>query len=205
MEKLTLRQEEMLKVVKKFIAKHGYSPTVREIGDIMGLNSSATVFVHLKNLIAKGYLSQTSSKFRTLDVLVPNEYEKKNENNTAVPLIGNVSAGNPIEAIERPCEYFYVPSHMIPKNSEVFTLLVKGDSMINAGINDKDILVVKKTSVAKNRDIIVALLEDNTVTLKRYFKEDNHFRLQPENDNYSPIILNDVVVLGIAVGLYRNF
>lgn len=205
METLTKKQKEVLKVIKKFIAKNGYSPSVREICDLMGLSSTATVFVHLKHLMNKGYLKQTNNKFRTLEVLVPNEYAHENESVVSVPLLGKITAGNPIEAIEFPDQYMDLPAYMIPKKEDVFTLKVNGNSMINAGIFDGDIVIVKRTNTAKNGDKVVALDENGFTTLKTFYKEKKYFRLQPENDTMSPIILDKVEILGIAIGLYRKF
>lgn len=204
MEKLTTRQNDILDVIKKYIAKFGYAPTVREIGDKVGLSSTATVFVHLKHLINKGYISQIDGKFRTLEVLVPNEYIEKNDDVINVPLLGKIACGNPIEAIENPNETFSLPTYMIPKNEEIFTLEVTGLSMKNIGIYDDDIVIVKKTNTAKNGDLVVALTEEGEATLKTFYKENGHFRLQPENETMSPIILNAVTILGIAIGLYRK-
>lgn len=204
METLTKKQEETLTAIKKFIAKNGYSPSVREICDMMNLSSTATVFVHMKHLMNKGYISQTNNKFRTLEVLVPNEYLENNEDVVSVPLLGKITAGNPIEAIEFPDEYMQIPSFMIPKNEEVFTLRVDGMSMKNIGIYDGDIVIVKKTNSAKNGDHVVALDENGYTTLKTFYKEDGYFRLQPENETMNPIILDKVDILGIAIGLYRK-
>jgi len=204
MEELTRKQKEILTYIKKFIVNHGYAPSVREIGAGVGLSSTATVFVHLKNLEKKGVIRQDKNKFRTLEILVENEFEEKKEDVVTVPLLGRVTAGNPIEAIENPTEFFDLPSSMIPKNEEIFTLNVWGESMINAGILDGDIVVVKKAKTAKNGQIVVAMNEDNEVTLKRFFKESDHVRLQPENDTMAPIILPNATILGIAIGLYRN-
>ena len=122
-----------------------------------------------------------------------------------IPLLGKVTAGIPIEAIENPDEYFTVPSSMVNGKNEVFALNVSGDSMINAGIFDDDIVIIERTNSAKNGDIVVAMNDENEVTIKRFFKEDNHFRLQPENDYMEPIILDNVTILGKLVGLYRIF
>ena len=122
-----------------------------------------------------------------------------------IPLLGKVTAGIPIEAIENPDEYFTVPSSMVNGKNEVFALNVSGDSMINAGIFDDDIVIIERTNSAKNGDIVVAMNDENEVTIKRFFKEDNHFRLQPENDYMEPIILDNVTILGKLVGLYRTF
>ena len=204
MEELTRKQKEILTYIKKFIVNHGYAPSVREIGAGVGLSSTATVFVHLKNLEKKGVIRQDKNKFRTLEILVENEFEEKKDDVVTVPLLGRVTAGNPIEAIENPTEFFDLPSSMIPKNEEIFTLNVWGESMINAGILDGDIVVVKKANTAKNGQIVVAMNEENEVTLKRFFKESDHIRLQPENDAMAPIILPNATILGIAIGLYRN-
>lgn len=204
MEKLTNKQEQILTTIKKFIAKNGYSPSIRELCSLCNLSSTATMFVHLKNLTTKGYINQAGSKSRTIELNVPNEYDKKNDNIISVPLLGKVAAGNPIEAIERPNEFFSLPKELVPLNNEVFTLEVNGDSMINIGIFDNDIVIVKKCNTATNGDIVVAMTDENEVTLKRFFKETNHIRLQPENDYLEPIILNNVTILGKAIGLYRK-
>ena len=205
MEKLTSKQEKILKTIKKFIAENGYAPTIRELCKLCDLNSTATMFVHLKNLTKKGYINQTESKFRTIDLNVPNEYAKNDDTAVSVPLLGKVAAGNPIEAIENPNEYFALPKDLLPKNNDVFTLEVSGDSMINIGIFDGDIVIVKKAKTAENGEIVVAMTDENEVTLKRFYKEKGHIRLQPENDNLEPIILKNVTILGKAIGLYRKF
>ncbi len=204
MDKLTVQQEKLLNKLKKYIVKHGYSPTVRELCKEMELSSTATVQVHLNNLEKKGYIRKEESKNRTIELLVDNEFEIKNELITEVPLLGKITAGNPIEAIEQPNEYFSLPTYLIPKNKEVFTLLVDGESMINAGILDGDIVIVERKNTANNGEIIVALTDENEVTLKTYYKENGYFRLQPENDNMEPFIMNNITVLGKAIGLYRK-
>lgn len=204
MEKLTNKQEIILTNIKKFMAEKGYAPTIRELCKICNLNSTATMFVHLKNLTKKGYINQTESKFRTIELNVPNEYAIKDEEVVSVPLLGKVAAGNPIEAIENPNEYFSLPKEFVPKNHEVFTLEVNGESMINVGIFDGDIVIVKKQSNANNGEIVVAMTDENEVTLKRFYKENDHIRLQPENDFLEPIILNNVTILGKVIGLYRK-
>ncbi len=205
MEKLTKKQEQVLTCIKKFIAEHGYSPSVREVCDLMNLSSTATVFVHMRHLMTKGYLKQTDNKFRTLEVLVPNEYLESKEDVVSVPLLGKIACGNPIEAIEFPDEYISLPSYMIPKKEEIFTLRCEGMSMKNVGIYEGDIVIVKRTNNAKNGDIVVALDQDGFTTLKTFYKENGYFRLQPENETMDPIILDKVDVLGIAIGLYRKF
>ncbi len=204
MEKLTLKQEEVLTEIKKFMADKGYAPTIRELCAICHLSSTATMFVHLKNLEKKGYINQTESKFRTIELNVNNEYDNRHDKTIEVPLLGKVAAGNPIEAIENPNEFFNLPKDLVPNNTNVFTLKVNGESMINAGILDNDIVIVKKQNNANNGEIVVAMTDENEVTLKRFYKEKNHIRLQPENDLLEPIILDNVTILGVAIGLYRK-
>ena len=203
-KELTKRQEEVLNYIKKFIAEHGYPPAVREIGAGIGLNSPATVFVHVKNLEKLGCIRQSSNKFRTIELLVENEYLEKDENVIKVPLLGKITAGSPITAIEQPDEFFDLPAALMPKSGEVFTLHVSGESMINRGIFDNDYVIVKRQQNAKNGDIVVAMTDENEVTLKTFYKEKDHIRLQPENDTMEPIILPNVTILGIAIGLYRK-
>src|SRR5574344_1738952 len=198
MESLTDKQEIILTNIKKFIANKGYAPTIRELCKICNLNSTATMFVHLKNLTKKGYINQTESKFRTIELNVPNEYDKSFDNTIEVPLLGKIAAGNPIEAIENPNEFFSLPKSLVPLNHEVFTLEVSGESMINAGIYDNDIVIVQKANNANNGEIIVAMTDENEVTLKRFYKEKDHIRLQPENDAMSPILLKNITILGPA-------
>lgn len=205
MENLTERQSEVLDVIKKFIATNGYPPTVREIGDILGLSSPATVQSHFETLIKKGYIKKKSNANRTIELLVDNEYENSNDYIASIPLLGKVTAGNPIEAIENPNNYFKIPTELIPRGKDVFALHVDGESMINAGIFDDDIVIIEKTNSAHNGDIVVAMNDDNEVTIKRFYKENGHFRLQPENDTMKPIILDNVEVIGKLVGLYRQF
>lgn len=207
MEKdLTKKQNETLQFIKKFLVTHGYAPSVREICAGMNLSSPATVHTHLKELEAKGVIRKEASKFRTIELLVDNEFDQKEENEdvVSVPLLGKVSCGNPIEAIENPDEFFTLPASLIPAKESIFTLKCSGDSMINVGIYDKDIVIVKKQNVAHNGDIVVAMTEENEVTLKTFYKEADHIRLQPENDTMSPIILPNCTILGKAIGLYRK-
>lgn len=207
MEKLTKRQADVLEALKKDIATRGYPPTVREIGKKVGLSSSATIHFHLSELERKGYIKKDGNKNRTMELLVPNEYlEKEDEKVASVPLLGVVTAGNPIEAIETPNEFFNLPTYLLPKNKkDVFTLKVKGESMINVGIYDKDILIVERCNTAHNGDTVVAMTEENEVTVKTFYKEKDHIRLQPENDTMAPILLPNVTILGKAIGLYRKF
>lgn len=204
MEKLTEKQKQMLDTLKRFIAKNGYPPTVRELGSALDLSSPATTHFHLSKLESKGYITKGKGKNRTLELLVPNEYLESNENVVDVALIGTITAGSPIEAIENPDEYFSVPVNLIPKKKEIFALNVKGTSMINKGIRDGDIVLIEKRKDANNGEIVAAMTSENEVTLKTFYKEQNHIRLQPENDTMAPIILDNVTILGKAVGLYRK-
>ena len=203
MEVLTKRQKDVLNVIKKYIATNGYPPTVREIAEIMKLSSPATIQVHLDMIEKKGYIKKHGNMNRTIELLVNNEYE--NTQAMDIPLLGKVTAGSPIEAIENPNEYFTVPSSLVNGKKEIFALNVSGDSMINAGIFDNDIVIIEKSNTAHNGDIVVAMNDDNEVTIKRFYKENNHFRLQPENDYMEPIILDNVTILGKLIGLYRAF
>ena len=204
MEKLTKRQEDALKFIKTYIMEHGYPPTVREIAKELNVSSPATVQAHLDRLADKGYIKKGSNKNRTIELMVKNEYIQNDNKVVEVPLLGKITAGSPIEAIENPDEYFPLPINLIPKNKEIFTLVVDGESMIEAGILDKDIIIVEKSNTARNGQIVVAMNDENEVTLKTFYKEKDHFRLQPENSTMEPIILKNVNILGIAIGLYRK-
>ena len=203
--KLTKRQNDVLTYIKEYVADHKYPPSIREIGQGLNLNSPATIHAHLESLKEKGYIKNNSLKNRTIELLVPNEYNNVNEEVINTPLLGKVTAGNPIEAIERPNEFFALPAYLIPAKKEVFTLEVNGNSMINAGIFDGDIVIVERTNTARNGEKVVAMNDENEVTLKTFYKEDGYFRLQPENDFMNPIILKEVTILGKAIGLYRKF
>lgn len=205
MEKLTDRQNDILTAIKKFEAEYGYPPTVREIASMVNLSSPATIHTHLTNLVNKGYLKKGNNKNRTLELLVPNELKNTNDTVATVPLLGKVTAGNPIEAIEMPDQYMDIPAYLIPKRKEVFTLRVNGDSMVNVGIYDNDIIIVERKNTANNGEIVVAMTDENEVTVKRFFKEKDYIRLQPENDYMAPIILNNCTILGKVIGLYREF
>lgn len=205
MEKnITKRQEDVLIYIKKYVVEHGFPPSTREIGAALGLSSPATVHTHLKKLEDAGCIRKTDSKFRTIEIVGENEFAEKNEELVKVPLLGKVSCGSPIEAIENPDDWFTLPASLIPSKEVVFTLKASGESMINVGIYDGDIIIVQKQKVARNGDIVVAMTEDNEVTLKTFYKESDHIRLQPENDTMSPIIVSNCTILGKAIGLYRS-
>lgn len=204
-EGLTKKQKAVLDVIKKFHAKYKYPPSVRQIGAEIGINSPATIHVHINELIKKGYIRRSQFGNKAIELLVPNEYDTKSDEVINVALLGKVTAGNPIEAIETPNELFSLPTYLVPKKKDVFTLKVDGDSMINAGIHSGDIVIVERCENAKNGEIVVAMNNDNEVTLKKFYKEKGYFRLQPENDYMEPIILDKVTILGKAIGLYRKF
>ena len=204
MKELTRRQNDVLNYIKEYIVSHGYPPTVREIGIALDISSPATIHAHLNNLAKKGVIKKEDSKNRAIELLVENEYEPQDDKVISVPLLGKITAGTPIEAIENPDEQFSLPAYLIPHQKEVFTLKVEGSSMINAGILTGDIVIVERSNTARNGQIVVAMTEENEVTLKTFYKESGYFRLQPENDTMDPIILDNVTILGIAIGLYRK-
>lgn len=202
-DNLTKKQKDILIFIKKFMATNKYPPSIREICSALNLKSPATVHVHVNNIIEKGYLKRSPNSNHALELLTPNEFI--NENVITVPLLGKITAGSPIEAIENTDEYFNLPAELVPKGKTVFTLKVSGDSMINVGIHDKDIVIIERKNTAKNGDIVVAMNDENEATLKTFYKENGYFRLQPENDFMTPIILKNVTILGKAIGLYRKF
>ena len=208
MEKLTDRQQDILQIIKKLTAKKGYPPTVREIGEEANLHSPATIHFHLMQLVKKGYISKEDGSNRTIEILVPNEYLDEQEDVVKVPLLGKVTAGTPIEAIEHPDETFALPVELVGNKKEVFTLRVSGESMINVGIYDGDILIVERQQSANNGETVVAMNKDNEATVKNFYKENGHFRLQPENDTMEPIIVpqdSPFSIVGRVIGLYRAF
>ena len=204
MKELTTKQNEFFIFIKKYQATHGFPPSIREIGKGLGLSSPATVHTHLKKLQEAGVIKTSKNKFRTIEISGVNEYIENNEEVVKVPLLGKITAGSPIEAIEVPNEWFSLPASLIPKNETIFTLRVSGESMINKGIFDRDYVIVQKQSVARNGDVVVAMTPENEVTLKTFYKEKDHIRLQPENDSMAPILLPNCVILGKAIGLYRQ-
>ena len=204
MEKLTTRQAKVLREIKKYIAKNGFPPTVRDLCATTNLTSTATIHVHLDHLEEKGYIKKTKEKNRAIELLVPNEYDRKTDTVVSIPLLGKVTAGSPIEAIERPDDFFDVPTSLLNPRKETFSLKVSGDSMINVGIHDNDIILVERAKNASNGEIVVAMNDNNEVTVKTFYKEKDHIRLQPENDYLEPIILKNATILGKVVGLYRK-
>jgi len=197
-KKLTSRQGAILKYIKKVIDERGYPPSVREIGEAVGLRSSSTVHSHLVNLEKKGYIRRDPTKPRAIEVL------GNKSSAVQVPVVGRVAAGLPILAVENIETTFPLPSSFLNNTTDVFMLTTKGDSMINAGIYDGDYLVVNQQHTAEDGDIVVALLNDENATVKRFFKEKDCVRLQPENDLMEPIRSKKVVILGKVIGLFRK-
>src|ERR687895_236586 len=193
---LTKRQQEIFDFIKRYAGEHGYPPTVRDIGKAIGLTSSSTVHAHLANLEKVGLLRRDPSKPRAIEVLV--DKAKEVVTPSGLPLVGNVAAGQPVLAEENIEEYVPVPEIAGGDEGE-FVLRVKGDSMKNAGILAGDYVVVRPQETATDGEIVVALVEDEA-TVKRFFKEDDHVRLQPENDTLDPILSRDVQLLGRVVG-----
>ena len=178
-------------------SQSGYHPTVREIGAAVGLSSTSSVQACLDVLEKKGYIERDPMLKRSIRVL------GQAENVTSVPLLGTVTAGTPILAVEQIDDYIAYNGR-VSRDKPLFALRVRGESMINAGILDGDVVIVEKTPVAHNGEIVVALMEDEA-TVKRFYKENGHFRLQPENDAYEPIIVNELMILGKVVAVYRYY
>lgn len=178
-------------------AEDGRVPSVRELCNATGLKSTSTVHLHLNTLEEKGLIEREHGVNRCIKIV------GKGEKSTNVPVLGKVAAGEPILAVEQIEGYVPVPES-IRRGRELFALTIKGESMINAGIFDGDIVVVHRTPVANNGDIVVALVDDSA-TVKRFYKENGHYRLQPENDDYEPIIVDEVVLLGTVITLIRNY
>jgi|SRR5690554_2581425 len=205
MDDLTKRQQEILNFICEEIQKKGYPPSVREIGEAVGLSSSSTVHAHLEKLQELGYVRRDPTKPRALEVLIPTEDSNFNFNITPVPVVGRVTAGEPILAVENIDEYFPLPKNFTAFE-DLYMLRVRGDSMIEAGIFDGDLVIVHKTPFAKNGDIVVALLENTESTVKRFYREtDGRVRLQPENPLFEPIYPTQITILGQVIGLVRKF
>jgi repressor LexA len=197
---LTKRQQEIFEFVKRYVGEHGYPPTVRDIGKAIGLTSSSTVHAHLANLEKLGLLKRDPTKPRALEVLV--DKARSAVSPGGLPLVGQVAAGSPVLADENIEEYVPVPGIAGGDEGE-FVLKVKGDSMVNAGILEGDHVIVRKQDTAKNGEIVVALVGDEA-TVKRFFREQEHVRLQPENETMEPILTRDVKLLGRVVGVCRR-
>lgn len=200
--KITTKQQEILDYIKSQILNKGYPPAVREICEAVHLKSTSSVHSHLETLEKNGYIRRDPTKPRAIEI-VDDSFNLSRREIVNVPVIGTVTAGQPILATENIEGYFPLLSEDMPRG-ETFMLKVKGESMINAGIFDGDQIIVNRQPTAENGDIIVALIDDSA-TVKTYYKEDGHFRLQPENDTMEPIIVSDLTVLGKVIGLYRRY
>lgn len=201
-EDLSKKQLDILAYIKNEIYKKGYPPSVREICDAVSLKSTSTVHGHLERLEKKGFIRRDPTKPRAIEVLDSNSGVSFRREMVELPVVGKVAAGVPILAEENIEDTFPVPIEFIG-NSNAFMLIVKGDSMINAGIFDGDFVIVRQQSIAKNGDIVVALINDEA-TVKTYYKEKDYFRLQPENPYLMPIIIKELSILGKVIGVFRS-
>lgn len=199
MSKLDATLDKLYNCIKDYFEKNNYQPTIRELCDMMGVRSPSTVFYYLEKLEAQGKIKKSNNKSRAIELV---EYDTKSTKITKIPLIGNVAAGTPILAFEN-YEDVYELSSNIFSNNDLFMLNIQGDSMVNAGIYNGDKVVVKQQQTADNGDIVVAMI-NGSATVKRYFKESNIIRLQPENDSLEPIYSKEVTILGKVVGLIRT-
>lgn len=205
MEKLTPKQQLIYDFIKAEI-RRGVTPSIREIGNASGLSSTSSVHAQLETLERKGYILRSKSKNRCIEILEDNFYTEQQGADieySSVPIIGTVTAGLPILAEENLEGYFPVPVDYL-KNNDTFMLRVRGSSMINCGILNNDLVLVNQQNTAENGEIVIALLDDSA-TCKRFFREKDFVRLQPENDDYEPIIVRDVKILGKVIGLFRSF
>ncbi len=200
--KITPKQQEILNYIKDEILKKGYPPTVREICETVNLKSTSSVHSHLETLEKNGYIRRDPTKPRAIEICDEN-FQMVRTEMVSIPIVGNVAAGQPILAEENIQDYFPVPADMVPKG-ESFILNVRGDSMINAGIFDGDRIFVHACNTADNGSIVVALIDDSA-TVKTFYRENGHVRLQPENDTLEPIIVDDCQILGTVYGVFRFY
>ncbi|NRD79057.1 transcriptional repressor LexA [Bacillus sp. BRMEA1] len=205
MVKISKRQQDILEFIKEEVKSKGYPPSVREIGEAVGLASSSTVHGHLARLESKGLIRRDPTKPRAIEILEVDESANIPKSRVVnVPVVGKVTAGMPITAIENVEEFFPLPERLVPDDDQVFMLEIMGESMIEAGILDGDYVIVKQQQTANNGDIIIAMTEEDEATCKRFFKEKDYIRLQPENSTMEPIILRNVSILGKVIGVYRQ-
>lgn len=197
------RQIEILKFIHTRVTEKGYPPTVREIGEAVQLSSTSTVHGHLSRLEKKGLILRDPTKPRAIE-LTASGLEKIDVQQASIPMLGVVTAGEPILAVEDASDFFPIPPDLANSTGSLFMLTIRGESMINAGILDGDQVIVRKQQSAQNGDIVIAMTDEDEATCKRFYKEKNYIRLQPENDYLEPIILPDVTILGLVVGLYRH-
>ncbi|MDD3205024.1 MAG: transcriptional repressor LexA [Lachnospiraceae bacterium] len=198
--KITNKQSEILEYIKDEILKRGYPPAVREICEAVNLKSTSSVHSHLETLEKNGYIRRDPTKPRAIEIM-DDSFQMVRHEMTSVPIVGQVAAGQPILAQENIEGYFPIPAELVP-NAETFILNVKGESMINAGILSGDQIFVERCNTARNGDVVVALVDDSA-TVKTFYKENGHYRLQPENDTMEPIIVEQVEILGKVFGVFR--
>lgn len=199
--KITTKQREILEYMKNEILSKGYPPSVREICEAVHLKSTSSVHAHLETLERNGYIRRDPTKPRAIEI-IDDSFNLVRREVANVPILGRVAAGEPLFAVENIENYFTIPVEFMPKN-ETFMLVVKGESMINAGIFDGDMILVEKRQDVRDGDIVVALVEDSA-TVKTFYKEEDHIRLQPENDSMEPIIVSDCEIIGKVFALYRR-
>lgn len=200
--KISQKQQEILDYLKHEILNRGYPPSVREICEAVHLKSTSSVFSHLETLEKNGYIHRDPSKTRAIEIIDDN-FNLTRREVVNIPVVGQIAAGSPILAAENIESYFPIPAEHVPRG-ECFMLNVKGDSMINAGIYNGDTIMVERCNTARNGEIVVALIEDSA-TVKTFYKEEGHIRLQPENDTMDPIIVDDCLILGKVFGVFRFF
>ena len=198
---LPTREKSILEFIRQKIWDSGFPPTVREIGEAVGLRSTSTVHNYLKRLELKGAIRKNPDSSRAIEVVADTWRRKKM---IPMPLVGAVRAGEPITADEHTESVYPLPAELIGKDNNCFMLIVRGDSMINAGIHEGDYLIVSEQDDAQDGDLVVARIGNEDATVKRFYKEEDHIRLQPENDEYQPIIAKEVIIRGKVIGLYRH-
>ena len=203
-EKLTDKQTQILEYIRHEILSKGYPPSIREICQAVDLKSASSVHAQLSSLEAKGYIRRDLTKSRSIEI-IDDDFSLTKRELVNIPIVGTVSCGQPILAEQNIEDYFPVPPEYIHNtNNQTFMLRVKGDSMINVGIYEKDLVIVEQCSSARNGEIVVALIEDSA-TVKTFYKENGYIRLQPENDYMDPILVEHCEILGRVIGLFRNF
>lgn len=202
-EDLSTKQESIIEFIKQELYSKGYPPSVREICLAVGLKSTSTVHGHLEKLERKGYIRRDPTKPRAIEIIDHNPFYSEKEI-VKVPIVGKVTAGQPILAVENIEDSFPLPLDFVNNNSQCFILTIRGSSMINAGILNEDLVVVQKQDTARDNDIVVALIDDDEATVKRFFKEDDCIRLQPENPTMEPIYRKNVKILGRVTGVIRK-
>ena len=199
-EQLTDKQQQILEFIKHRILEKGYPPAVREICQAVHLRSTSSVHSHLETLERKGYIRRDPTKPRAIEI-IDDDFNLARREIVHIPIVGTITAGEPILAVENIEDYFPMQPDFI-SSRDTFMLHVRGESMINAGIMDGDLVIVQQQPTADNGDIVVAMIDDSA-TVKRFYKEDGHYRLQPENDEMDPILVNEVSIMGKVIGVFR--